>query len=1335
MRAYKTSRSHLDAIIEAHDPDIIHLQETWLKADVTDDQLGITGYSLFRRDRCDSSKMGGGGLLSYFKKSLGTVQLEVGKHPSAVEVIHCSFSTSMGIFRTFNIYIPPKVCQLPSSMFLGDLAVGDFNAHHESWSRRIPKGCVSSGRIVNEWIINNGLAIEPLAPSIPAHGTTPDLLLHSPQFKCLRSLQIDAGQVNSDHTPIVADFNVTPLTVPVAIPAHRIWFKNSFTESHWSSFSAQLDSHCFRLKRIRSLNKLCDSFVRTIESVAIDTLPNKWHKESFRVKRKHRHLDPELILIDGCKKGFSWTYKKLRELKGESTVIETPQVNVGALKRRFFPDSSDNRPLLIPHTSKVDFSEPSCSPFTMAEAQAVFNSLKKSDGSGPDSISNNMIYHFGDMAKEVLLRIANWSFQRGTFPKCLKVAHVLPILKGSKKDPTDAASYRPISLTSVVAKFIESLVHFRLEHLLISKLDPKQSGFVPGRSAEENIAVMIEAAAEVKNNYEKCATMIFFDISGAFDNVDHHILMSRLTTLIPVPYVRWIGNFLSDRVAHLLHGHNRTGPISCKKGVPQGSILGPLLFRVYVNSLPDAITADLKLLYADDLTVFVSGSSVSDLESKANNAIGQVENWLADSAMSLSLNKTEFLAFGGRFSDRSICRLPRLYFPSTVDDIDLPRGSADFIRIHQDDGAAALLNFKTGPVYPLAINGNYLETRSQLSQRTPKGSFVLKAAIPLRRVSQSRYLGIIIDDDLSFTSQLAHLSNTLKRGIGLISIVSSFKIKTEVLRQTIYGLILSRAYYGLASYAPYIKQNSLKLIENTLRSLQLRLTGCSKSTSSTALSVESSIPPFKLHVAKVLALSYERFLRLPDDCPTRSLVHPEKSSSWKLYAEPHAKTYVTPNERSMLCLPHHQTPWGPPPDVIINSWADFRKSMDPCKNLLAALGKIKTLPKSVASLYTDASYFQDKESNYHCGNAAVLIFGKRCIKEIHRYDPSLMIYNAEQQALLSAVNLIEKYSSCLPSGRINIITDSQSALRSLERGHLKQHSATNAELFRRISLLQRPITLQFVPSHCGIIGNEMADSLANKAAASAIPLTVVKFDYRMTQCSVNNKIRRNWYEQRSTSHVHSLSTMGRGAQRFHPDLNREGEMQIARLRTGHHPLVKQPRKGLSNCLFCNKRDTDTHHLLSKCPETKMFVQIHFPQMVFNDQDEDVGQHLHKFFATENQLALISLLNDLRSLHDSFPLRRAVPRQRLVKYLSVHSTVTTLDSKCKEEVRKLISEVYNANEIEKVYDHLWDLELYCFLNSDKNKNQHFNSFLEKIRSSKFTRIDPVWFDSNKWLLPT
>ena len=159
------------------------------------------------------------------------------------------------------------------------------------------------------------------------------------------------------------------------------------------------------------------------------------------------------------------------------------------------------------------------------------------------------------------------------------------------------------------------------------------------------------------------------------------------------------------------------------------------------------------------------------------------------------------------------------------------------------------------------------------------------------------------------------------------------------------------------------------------------------------------------------------------------------------------------------------------------------------------------------------SYFQDKESNYHCGNAAVLIFGNRCIKEIHRYDPSLMIYNAEQQALLSAVNLIEKYSSCLPSGRINIITDSLSALRGLERGHLKKHSATNAELFRRISLLQRPITLQFVPSHCGIIGNEMADSLANKAAASAIPLTVVKFDYRMTQCSVNNKIRRNWYEQ------------------------------------------------------------------------------------------------------------------------------------------------------------------------------------------------------------------------------
>ena len=103
-------------------------------------------------------------------------------------------------------------------------------------------------------------------------------------------------------------------------------------------------------------------------------------------------------------------------------------------------------------------------------------------------------------------------------------------------------------------------------------MDPRQSGFTPGRNVEE--------ASGAQKLYDGYGAIILFDISGAFDNVDHQILVDRLVAVLPVPYVKWLANYLSDRNVSLSLGLDN-GSRSCTRGVPQGSVLGPLLFRIF----------------------------------------------------------------------------------------------------------------------------------------------------------------------------------------------------------------------------------------------------------------------------------------------------------------------------------------------------------------------------------------------------------------------------------------------------------------------------------------------------------------------------------------------------------------------------------------------------------------------------------------------------------------------------------------------------------------------------------------------------------------------------------
>ena len=199
----------------------------------------------------------------------------------------------------------------------------------------------------------------------------------------------------------------------------------------------------------------------------------------------------------------------------------------------------------------------------------------------------------------------------------MKKAKVIPIFKNNGSD-MDMKNYRPVSLLPVFSKILERVVYNRLFHFLVkhSILHPSQYGFQINLSTEQAILEVQDRILNIINNGDVCIG-IFMDLSKAFDTLDHTILLSKLRNYgIRGIALQWFCNYLSNRKQYVsVNGTNSSIlPIEC--GVPQGSILGPLLFLVYINDLPNVSNATT-ILFDDDTNAIYKGKSFTEL--KKNN--------------------------------------------------------------------------------------------------------------------------------------------------------------------------------------------------------------------------------------------------------------------------------------------------------------------------------------------------------------------------------------------------------------------------------------------------------------------------------------------------------------------------------------------------------------------------------------------------------------------------------------------------------------------------------------------------------------------------------------------
>jgi hypothetical protein len=371
---------------------------------------------------------------------------------------------------------------------------------------------------------------------------------------------------------------------------------------------------------------------------------------------------------------------------------------------------------------------------------------------GHDKLKSNIIKMVSNEVAYPLSIIFNNSLTSGVVPDDMKVAKVIPIYK--KDSPESFGNYRPVSVLPCLSKILERIVYNRSYDFLCKNdiLYDKQYGFRTNHSTYMAVLDFVNGISKAFD--ESMYTIgIFMDLSKAFDTIDHNILLNKLYHygFRGVSY-DWFCNYLTNRKQYVLYDSVKSPVNDIRCGVPQGSILGPLLFIIYMNDICNTSSLLNTILFADDTTVFYSHKDMHILCTTLNDELKEVCNWFKANKLSLNAKKTNLMFLGTRFKTKNIDSKNEIYL----------------------DGCK------------------------------------------LTRVHEAKFLGITIDENLTWKRHVNDVCNKCSRNIGVLNKLKYFLPKKS-LYQLYCSLVLPYINYGILIWG-----NANKVYVNKVFRLQKR---------------------------------------------------------------------------------------------------------------------------------------------------------------------------------------------------------------------------------------------------------------------------------------------------------------------------------------------------------------------------------------------------------------------------------------------------------------------------------------------------------------------------------
>ncbi len=371
-----------------------------------------------------------------------------------------------------------------------------------------------------------------------------------------------------------------------------------------------------------------------------------------------------------------------------------------------------------------------------------------------DPIPTHLLQAISSSVIPALTHIINTSLHTGTFPTAFKQARVSPLLKKPALNPALLENYRPVSLLPFIAKSLERVVFNQLSLFLAQNniLDNNQSGFRSGHSTETALLSVTEAL-RLARAASKSSVLILLDLSAAFDTVNHQILMSILRKMgISGTALLWFESYLSDRSFRVSWRGEVSKSQLLATGVPQGSVLGPLLFSIYMSSLGSVIQKHgfSYHCYADDTQLYFSFQPDDPtVTARIAACLSDISSWMMDHHLQLNLAKTELLVFSAN--------------PSLHHNFSIQLGSSTI---------------------------------------TPSRT--------------ARNLGVVIDDQLSFTDHIATTARSCRFALYNIRKIRPF-LSEQAAQLLVQALVLSRLDYcnALLAGLPACTIKPLQLIQNT----------------------------------------------------------------------------------------------------------------------------------------------------------------------------------------------------------------------------------------------------------------------------------------------------------------------------------------------------------------------------------------------------------------------------------------------------------------------------------------------------------------------------------------